>query len=117
MKFIIDAQLPRSLSNLLKYRGHDCVHTLELKEQNNTSDETIKNLSIDENRIVITKDSDFLESYLLTSIPKQLIIVRTGNISNQLLLKLFDNNLSLIELILSRSNLIEITQTAIAEHQ
>jgi predicted nuclease of predicted toxin-antitoxin system len=116
MKFIVDAQLPKSLSDLLKYRGHDSIHTLELPDQNASSDKFITNLALEEGRIVITKDNDFLESYLLKSEPNKLIVVRTGNISNQLLLKIFDDNLSFIELIISRSNLIEITSSEIAEH-
>lgn len=116
MKFLVDAQLPKSLSDLLKQRGHDSVHTLELPNQNKTSDKTIIKLSIDQERIVITKDNDFLESFLLNSEPRKLIIVRTGNIPNKVLLQLFDDNLQFMELLLSRSNLIEITQTEIAEH-
>ena len=87
MKFIVDAQLPKALSDLLKYRGHDSIHTLELKNQNATSDDVITSLSITEDRIVITKDSDFVESFLLNSEPKKLIMVRTGNIPNKILLK------------------------------
>jgi predicted nuclease of predicted toxin-antitoxin system len=116
VKFLVDAQLPKSLSDLLKQRGHDSVHTLELPNQNKTSDKTIIELSIDQERIVITKDNDFLESFLLNSEPRKLIIVRTGNIPNKVLLQLFDDNLQFMELLLSRSNLIEITQSEIAEH-
>ena len=37
MKFIIDAQLPISLSNLLKSRGQDSIHTLELADKDKYS--------------------------------------------------------------------------------
>jgi predicted nuclease of predicted toxin-antitoxin system len=117
VKFIVDAQLPKSLSDLLKYRGYDSLHTLELPYQNATSDKIITEIAVQQQRIVITKDSDFLESFLLNSKPEKLIIVRTGNIPNKLLLKLFDDNLELIKLLISRSSLIEITKTEIAEHQ
>ena len=117
MKFIVDAQLPKALSDFLNYRGHDSLHTLELPNQNATGDKFITKLSIDEERIVITKDNDFVESFLLNSEPRKLIIVRTGNIPNKILLKIFDDNLQFIELLISRSNLIEITQTEIAEHE
>lgn len=116
MKFIVDAQLPKSLSDLLNLRGHDSVHTLELPDQNLTSDRSILQLSSEQNRIVITKDSDFLESYLLNSEPSKLLIIRTGNIPNRILLELFENNLTLIETLLTRSNLIEVSRTEIAEH-
>jgi len=117
VKFIVDAQLPKALSDLLNYRGHDSLHTLELENRNATGDKVITKLSIDEERIVITKDNDFVESFLLNSEPRKLIMVRTGNIPNKILLKIFDDNLQFIELLISRSNLIEISQTEIAEHE
>jgi predicted nuclease of predicted toxin-antitoxin system len=117
MKFIVDAQLPKSLSDLLKYRGFDSIHTLDLPNKNSTSDKEITEIAINEKRIVITKDNDFLESFLLNSKPEKLIVVRTGNIPNPILLKIFDNNLELIKSMISRSNLIEITRNEIAEHE
>ena len=117
MKFIVDAQLPKSLSDLLNYRGFDSIHTLELPNRNSTSDKTITEIAIKDKRIVITKDNDFLESFILNSKPEKLIVVRTGNIPNPILLKIFDNNLELIKSMISRSNLIEITRSEIAEHE
>ncbi|MEP7145175.1 MAG: hypothetical protein ABI707_19980 [Ferruginibacter sp.] len=38
MKFIVDAQLPKVLSDLLNTSGFDSVHKLELPEMNRTSD-------------------------------------------------------------------------------
>ena len=116
MKFIVDAQLPKALSDLLNYRGFDSFHTLELPNKNATSDTIITEIALSQKRIVITKDLDFLESFLLNSEPDKLIVVRTGNIPNAVLLKIFDVNLELIKLMISRSNLIEITRTEIAEH-
>ena len=116
MKFIVDAQLRKSLSDLLNYRGFDSLHTLELQDKNSTSDKVITEIAIDQKRIVITKDNDFLESFLLNSKPEKLIVVRTVNIPNSVLLKIFDNNLELIKSLISRSNLIEITRNEIAEH-
>ena len=87
-----------------------------LKTTNSTSDKIITEIAIQEKRIVITKDNDFLESFLINSKPEKLIVVRTGNIPNPLLLIIFDKNLELIKSMISRSNLIEITRTEIAEH-
>ena len=92
------------------------MHTLELQDKNSTSDKVITEIAIDQKRIVITKDNDFLESFLLNSKPEKLIVVWTGNIPNAVLLKIFDNNLELIKSMISRSNLIEITRNEIAEH-
>ena len=117
MKFIVDAQLPKALSDLLKYRNYDSLHTLDLLNQNSTSDKDLTEIAILQERIIITKDSDFLESFLLSSKPKKLIIIRTGNISNKELLSLIDQNLNVIIELISRSNYIEITRTEIVEHE
>lgn len=116
MKCIVDAQLPKSLSDLLNLRGFDSIHTLDLPNRNATTDKEVIDISINQNRIVITKDTDFLESFILHAKPEKLIIVRTGNIPNTLLRTLFDENIELIKAMISRSNLIEITRNEIAEH-
>jgi predicted nuclease of predicted toxin-antitoxin system len=110
VKFIVDAQLPKVLSELLKYRGYDSLHTLDLENRNATSDTVITKLALEQSRIVITKDSDFIESFLLKSEPRKLIIVRTGNIPNKLLLKIFDDNLDLIKELLAAKPFIQLLE-------
>ena len=95
MKFIVDAQLPRALCTLLSKNGHDCIHTLDLPKRNATSDDEISALSIKENRVVISKDADFFDRYLVKVEPHKLIYVTTGNISTKALLLLFEKNLQL----------------------
>ena len=83
MRFLIDAHLPRRLAYRLKEMGHDVVHTLDLPDQNRTSDTFIEELSLRDHRVVITKDSDFVNTYLLHGRPYKLLLVSTGNITNQ----------------------------------
>ena len=68
MRFIVDAQLPRRLARWLAARGHDVLHTLDLPNGNSTPDAAIVELACRENRIVVTKDADFVNSHLLTVI-------------------------------------------------
>jgi predicted nuclease of predicted toxin-antitoxin system len=65
MKFVMDAHLPRGICDLLKKGGHDAIHTLDLAAQNRTTDSVINILSVNEQRVVITKDTDFYYSHLL----------------------------------------------------
>jgi predicted nuclease of predicted toxin-antitoxin system len=60
MKFLVDAQLPRSLASWLSSMGHDASHTLDLPLQNKTSDQQIVEIAEREGRVVITKDHDFV---------------------------------------------------------
>jgi predicted nuclease of predicted toxin-antitoxin system len=80
MKFLIDAQLPSSLKRLFFSKGYDCIHTLGLPLQNDTPDRIINYVSVSEQRIVITKDGDFLDSFILKQEPYKLILVKLGTV-------------------------------------
>jgi predicted nuclease of predicted toxin-antitoxin system len=86
MKWLIDAHLPRRLAYHMRDAGHDVVHTLDLPDGNATSDQKINQISIDGSRIVVTKDADFIHSYWLYQQPYKLLLIATGNITNNALL-------------------------------
>ncbi len=108
MKFIIDAQLPRSLKQLFLARGYDCIHTFDLDQGNKTPDRLINQISIQEKRIVITKDSDFFYSHMITKEPYKLILVKLGNISKKDLLQFFSNHFEEIILKIQKEDLVLI---------
>ena len=80
MKFLVDAQLPIRLARFLQVSGYDTLHTRDLPQQNATSDSQINEISIQDKRIVITKDSDFVDSFMTIQKPFKLLLVTTGNI-------------------------------------
>ena len=82
MKFLVDAQLPRRLALRLREAGHESIHTLDLPQGNRTTDTFINDLSIRGHYVVITKDADFVNSFILNRRPHKLLLVSTGNISN-----------------------------------
>jgi len=92
MKFLIDAQLPRSLTKIFLERGFDCIHIFDLELGNKTPDKIINEISIQEKRIVITKDSDFFYSQMIKKEPYKLILVKLGNISKNDLLEFFSDH-------------------------
>ena len=73
MKFLVDAQLPRRFAGWLREAGHDARHTLELPLGNRTPDHALVELAALEHRLVVTKDSDFVQSFLLTGEPALLL--------------------------------------------
>lgn len=89
MRFLIDAQLPVLLKLVLVEKGFEAFHSSDLPKGNNSSDFEIIDFALENNLVVITKDSDFLDSFLLFSKPKKLILVNTGNIKNRALLDIF----------------------------
>lgn len=75
MKFLIDAQLPRGLTVHFRHAGFEAIHTLDLPDGNRTTDRTINELSVKEQYIVVTKDSDFVGSFYLSREPWKLLPV------------------------------------------
>ncbi|MEO6329403.1 MAG: DUF5615 family PIN-like protein [Ginsengibacter sp.] len=94
MKFLLDAQLPPSLKQLFTDNGYDCIHTLDLELGNDTPDKIINQISVSEQRILITKDSDFFDSFLIKKEPYKLIMVKLGNTSKKELIQFFNDQFS-----------------------
>src|SRR5271170_4860974 len=108
MKFIVDAQLPRRLAHDLAATGHDVIHTLDLPLQNRTPDTEITNLASREGRVVVTKDSDFVTTFLLRGAPPKLLLISTGNISNDALSHVVAVNLTALVAALATHDFVEL---------
>ncbi len=117
MKFLIDAQLPKRLVNDLTAAGHDTLHTLDLLLGNQTSDEDLVVLAARDQRILVTKDSDFVTSFHLKRSPPKLLLVSTGNINNYALSHLFLSNLIPLEQAFAEHDFIELSRTALTLHE
>ena len=117
MKFLVDAQLPKSLAQMLSRLGFDAVHTLELPNGNLTRDYEIAKIADDEQRVVVTKDEDFIESHLLIKKPARILIISTGNIKNAELLILVKKSISKIVDEFMKSDFIELSKDALIVHE
>lgn len=117
MKFLVDAQLPRRLSHWLNEAGFDAVHTLDLPLKNQTPDSAINQLSVNEQRILVTKDADFVDSFVLQGKPWKLLLISTGNIRNaELEILLHANIKRLKETFESGAAFIELNRTSLIVH-
>ena len=83
MKFLIDAHLPRRMVDWLADAGCDASHTLNLPLGNRTPDSDLTKIADQNERVLITKDGDFVNSHLLVGQPAKLLFVTTGNVSNR----------------------------------
>ncbi len=117
MKFLVDAQLPARLARFLRQAGHDVVHTSDLPDGNRTPDRRIAELADGQSRVVVTKDRDFRDSHLLMNSPRRLLVVRTGNITNDALLKLFEDHLDAIVNALGDADFAELGADALVVHR
>jgi predicted nuclease of predicted toxin-antitoxin system len=117
MKFLVDAHLPFRLVRVLKSKGLDAKHTDEMPRRERSRDREIRSVAQSEERIVITKDSDFLDSHLVNHDPKKLLLVSTGNVTNRILLELFEGNLLRILEQFQHHDLLELTNTEVIIHE
>jgi len=102
IKFIVDTQLPPKLAQFLAARGFDAIHTTFFPDGHLLNDKEIRSIATQENRIIITKDSDFFDSYLAQGIPPQILLLQFGNIKNEELIAYFEQELNHIQMLFEK---------------
>lgn len=117
MKFLVDAQLPRRLIFRLQEAGYEAIHTLDLPQGNRTPDRVINEISEREQRIVVTKDADFVNSFTLHRQPYKLLLISTGNIKNAELEQLFVQNIKEIVEAFVGHDFVELSRTSFTIHE
>jgi predicted nuclease of predicted toxin-antitoxin system len=116
MKFLVDAQLPYRLKLWLIAEDFDAIHTDDLPNQHLTTDLEIVRVADEENRIVISKDSDFLKLRILQNKPKRLLMLTTGNIVNKDLLILFEQNFETAQKLFNTYDVVEMNNSFVIGH-
>ena len=96
MNFLCDVHIPIKLAKFLQNNGHSAKHVNQLPAKWHTDDSEICTIADRNEWIVITKDEDFRASFLLKRTPRKLIRISLGNISNEALIELFADHLTLI---------------------
>ena len=117
MRFLVDANLPFKLTLILRNKGFNVIHTDNLLNKEKTTDREIREISMEEDRIVISKDSDFLDSHLIIGAPKKFLYISTGNIINRELFALIENNIDQINELFLNYNLIELNNEELIIHE
>lgn len=115
MRWLVDAQLPKRIASALNHRGHTATHTLDLPNANATTDTQVIEFAASNSAVVISKDYDFVNYFHLTGKPR-LLLISTGNITNNELLELLLKQLPQIEKSFALFDFIEITRTQIIYH-
>jgi len=96
LRFIVDTQLPPSLSDFFRKKDFDATHVVDYPLGALTTDDEIISIAIKENRIVISKDFDFFDYYLLKNYPPAIMLLQLGNIKNRELFVFMENHLETI---------------------
>ncbi len=100
----------------LREAGHDVLHTLDLPDGNRTTDAEINAISDREQRVVVTKDADFVNTFLLKHQPYKLLLISTGNIRNAALETLLLTHLPAIVSAFGSHDCIELSRSALILH-
>jgi len=117
VKFLVGAQLPRRLALWFQQRGHDVIHTIELIQQNRTPDPLLLAMANQDDRALVTKDTDFEITHELGQGPPKLLLITTGNIHNNELLQLFVRHEETLFRLLARHEFIELSWNQVIVHR
>ncbi len=85
MNFLIDAQLPPALARWIASQDHQATHVFELG-LHTSDDPVIWERALSKHAVIISKDEDFVDRWILSDQPVPLVWIRKGNCSNQALL-------------------------------
>jgi predicted nuclease of predicted toxin-antitoxin system len=85
VKFLVDSQLPPALARWISTQGHEAAHIVDLGLIAD-DDSKIWEYAKKEGAIIISKDEDFADRWLLSNGEVALIWIRKGNCSNHSLL-------------------------------
>jgi len=99
VKFLCDVHISIRISKRIEELDHQCQHVNNILDKWDTKDSDITYYADSNDLILITKDQDFRNSYLLNNKPNKLLKINLGNISNQQLLEILETNLDRIETI------------------
>jgi predicted nuclease of predicted toxin-antitoxin system len=110
VKFILDAQIPVALKEVISTLGDDCIDLSVFPSRDKTPDKIIREFADAEGRVLITKDFDFYHSFMALNSPKKLLLITTGNIKNKELFELFKARYPAIKIAFKGSSLVELSR-------
>lgn len=105
LRFLIDTQLPPSLAYFLNQLGYDALHNTDFPNGALLDDKEIRAIAIRQERIVITKDTDFFDYYFLHGKLKTLIL-EIGNIRNKDLFNLLQTHHQQVRKLFKKNRLV-----------
>jgi len=85
VNFLIDSQLPSALARWISAQGHKATHVADLGMLAD-DDSKIWRRAQKENAVIISKDEDFADRWVLSDEGVVLVWIRKGNCSNRALL-------------------------------
>jgi predicted nuclease of predicted toxin-antitoxin system len=108
MRFVIDAQLPPALAQLLTSRGHRAEHVADIGLRD-ADDSPIWRYAVEKQAILVTKDEDFPHRLRQGGTAPIVLWLRIGSTSRRALLQWFEPLLPQVETMVQQGErLIEV---------
>ncbi|MDS4022256.1 MAG: DUF5615 family PIN-like protein [Candidatus Competibacter sp.] len=96
MRVLCDVHIPYRLVNRLRELGVDATHVNRILDGSETRDSAIAAYVDANDMLLVTKDSDFRDSHLLSGSPKRILRIVLGNLSNTELIELLETQWTLV---------------------
>ena len=108
MRFLIDAQLPPALASLLNRHGHIAEHVNDIGP-GDAPDRTLLQYASDHEAVIVTKDQDFADMFVVDADLPAVVWIRVGNTRRAALLAWFEPLLDqVVSMIEAGNRLIEL---------
>ena len=93
MRFLCDVHILHKIVKFLSGLGFESIHVNNILDGYYTKDKDICSYADANDLIVITKDSDFRDTFYVKRTPKKRIKINLGNISNNDLAEILNQNI------------------------
>ncbi len=89
MRFLVDAQLPPALADLMREHGHQAEHVIDIGPSD-APDRDLWLYALMHEAVIVTKDEDFADMVAVSETGPPVAWVRTGNVRRAALLTWFE---------------------------
>ncbi len=96
MKFLCDVHIARKVVYFLSRKCELAIHANDVLSGSMTKDAALAQFADEGDFILVSKDADFLNSYLIHRVPKKLIKINLGNIPTGDLMALLERHFEYI---------------------
>ncbi|WP_339815896.1 DUF5615 family PIN-like protein [uncultured Imperialibacter sp.] len=93
MKFLCDVHISIKISKRIQELGYSSEHVNFILDRWHSKDQAIADFADDNNLILISKDQDFRNSFLVSNKPRKLIKINLGNVSNAELMNIIEKHM------------------------
>lgn len=114
MKFIIDENLTPELADLFRDQHLNAYHVNELKanQKQLVIDDQLRRLAIQKGYVIVTKDDDFVKSYVSRKVPDKMVYIH-GLDKKESLLSRMKEVIPQIESLLETHDFLEVNEKEI----